>query len=108
MPFPRALRYGTVNMSILTAIVEDDATTREILAEWISQAAGFRLGGAWNDVESALAAVAGIHPEVVLMDINLPGMSGVDGVRELKRLLPKTQVVMLTVYEDTDHIYNAL
>jgi DNA-binding NarL/FixJ family response regulator len=95
-------------MGILTAIVEDDVPTREILANWIALAPGFRLAGAWGDVESALAEAPGIKPEVVLMDINLPGVSGVEGARELKRLLPQTQVVMLTVYEDTDHIYSAL
>src|SRR5207249_2447151 len=95
-------------MAIAVAIVEDDAPARKILAGWISRAAGFRLAGDWSDAESALASLAEKKPNVVLMDINLPGMSGVEAVRKLKPFLPDTQFVMLTVYEDADHIYSAL
>jgi DNA-binding NarL/FixJ family response regulator len=58
--------------------------------------------------EEALADLPQVKPEVVLMDINLPGMNGVECVRKLKTLLPQTQVMMLTVYEDTENIFNAL
>src|SRR5947208_7747903 len=101
------MRYkGTVAISV--SIVEDDAQARKILAGWVSHAPAFRLIGDWGDAESALTALPEKKPDVVLMDINLPGMSGVDAVRKLKPLLPDTQFVMLTVYEDADHIYNAL
>lgn len=93
---------------ITVSIVEDDAPTRKILAGWITRAPGFRLLGEWGDAESATAGLGDRHPNVVLMDINLPGISGVDAVRRLKPSLPETQFVMLTVYEDSDHIYNAL
>jgi DNA-binding NarL/FixJ family response regulator len=95
-------------MAIAVALVEDDAQTRKILAGWISRASGFRLVGEWGEAESALPALTEINPEVVLMDINLPGISGVEAVKRLKPRLPQTQFVMLTVYEDSDHIYNAL
>jgi len=95
-------------MAIAVCIVEDDAQARKILAGWISRASGFRLAGEWGNAESALPALPERKPDVVLMDINLPGMSGVEAVRQLKPLLPQTQFVMLTVYEDADHIYNAL
>jgi DNA-binding NarL/FixJ family response regulator len=95
-------------MSIAVSIVEDDAQTRKIFADWISRAAGFRLVGDWGDAEKAIGALPAKKPNVVLMDINLPGMSGVEAVKRLKPILPDTQFVMLTVYEDTDHIYNAL
>jgi len=95
-------------MAIAVSIVEDDAHARKILANWISRATGFRLIGEWGDAESALDPLVEKKPDVVLMDINLPGISGVDAVRKLKPLLPATQFVMLTVYEDADHIYNAL
>ena len=95
-------------MSIAVSIVEDDAQTRKIFASWISRAAGFRLAGDWGDAEKAIGALPAKQPNVVLMDINLPGMSGVEAVKRLKPILPDTQFVMLTVYEDTDHIYNAL
>jgi len=90
------------------SIVEDDAQARKILAGWINRATGFRLAGEWGDGESALKALPEKSPNVVLMDINLPGISGVEAVRRLKPTLPDTQFVMLTVYEDADHIYDAL
>lgn len=95
-------------MAIAVSIVEDDAQARSILAGWIQRASGFHLAGEWGDAESALAPLQEHKPNVVLMDINLPGMSGVDAVKKLKATLPETQFVMLTVYEDADHIYNAL
>jgi len=95
-------------MAITVSLVEDDAQARKILANWLAHAPGFRMVGDWGDAEVALAALQECKPNVVLMDINLPGMSGVDAVRKLKPVLPETQFVMLTVYEDADHIYNAL
>ncbi len=95
-------------VTIAVSIIEDDAQARRILAGWISHAPGFRLSGDWGDAETALAALPERKPDVVLMDINLPGMSGVEAVKKLKLVLPDTQFVMLTVYEDADHIYNAL
>jgi DNA-binding NarL/FixJ family response regulator len=95
-------------MSITVSIVEDDAPAREILAEWINQAEGFRCVGQHGSVEQALAKLPAEKPAVVLMDINLPGLNGVEGVRRLKPQLPGTQFVMLTVYEDADHIFDAL
>src|SRR6266478_3355539 len=95
-------------MAIAVSIVEDDAEARKILAGWINRTSHFRLAGEWGDAESALEDLSARSPNVVLMDINLPGMSGVDAVRLLKPSLPKTQFVMLTVYEDADHIFNAL
>jgi DNA-binding NarL/FixJ family response regulator len=95
-------------MTISVAIVEDDAQARKILARRISQAPGFRLAGDWGDAESALRLMPESKPDVALMDINLPGMSGVEAVRRLKLSLPDTQFLMLTVYEDENHIYNAL
>jgi len=93
---------------IAVCIVEDDTQARKILAGWIGRAGGFRLAGDWGDAESALAGAVEKKPDVVLMDINLPGMSGVEAVKRLKPVLPGTQFIMLTVYEDADHIYNAL
>jgi DNA-binding NarL/FixJ family response regulator len=93
---------------VAVSIVEDDAHARKILCGWINHAPGFRLSGDWGEAEAALLALPEKKPDVVLMDINLPGMSGVEAVKKLKPLLPDTQFVMLTVYEDADHIYNAL
>src|ERR1051326_3281007 len=95
-------------MSIAVSIVEDDAKVRASLAKLIDAAAGFRCLSHHGDAETALRELPKINPEVVLMDINLPGMSGVECVRRLKPLLPQTQIIMLTVYQNTEHIFNAL
>ena len=74
----------------------------------ISRAEGFTCLGQYANAEAALEALPKERPDVVLMDINLPGMNGVECVRQLKQRLPKLQVLMLTVYEDTENIFNAL
>ena len=96
------------DVSTTVSIVEDDAPAREVLAEWIRHAPDFRYLSQFGSGESALAKLPQEKPSVVLMDINLPGMSGIECVRQLKPQLPDTQFVMLTVYEDTDHIFDAL
>ncbi len=95
-------------MKISVSIVEDDASAREILTDWVSQARDFTCVGSHATVEEALEHVPAEKPSVVLMDINLPGMSGIEGVRRLKAILPDTQFLMLTVYEDADHVFEAL
>src|SRR5579883_850551 len=96
------------SVSITVSIVEDDGEARKLLAGWIKRADGLRCVGEHGSAESALASLPMEKPSVVLMDINLPGMNGVECVRRLKPALPTTQFVMLTVYEDADHIFNAL
>ena len=95
-------------VSIAVSIVDDDGPAREILTDWIRHAHGFRCVSQYGSAESALMRLQAEKPSVVLMDINLPGMSGIECVRQLKPQLPDTQFVMLTVYEDTDHIFDAL
>ena len=90
------------------SIVEDNDKLRGTLAKVISRAEGFTCVSDYGSAEDALADLPKIKPDVVLMDINLPGMNGVECVRKLKIILPATQVMMLTVYEDTDNIFNAL
>jgi len=97
---------STVNISV--AIVEDDVPAREILAGWIRDADGFKCAGEYDDAETALARLPQENPSVVLFDINLPGMNGIECVRRLKPRLPNTQFVMVTVYEDANHIFDAL
>jgi DNA-binding NarL/FixJ family response regulator len=93
---------------IRVSIVEDDARVRASFSRLVDRSEGFCCVSEHESAEDALVALVAVRPDVVLMDINLPGMSGVDCVRELKVLLPQTQVVMLTVYEDTDLIFGAL
>lgn len=95
-------------MNITVSIVEDDLSAGQILAEWLMRAEGFRCIGQHANIEAALEHLPNAKPSVVLMDINLPGTSGIEGVRQLKPLLPATQFLMLTVFEDVDHIFDAL
>jgi DNA-binding NarL/FixJ family response regulator len=74
----------------------------------IARSEGFECLGHHPSAEAGLAAIPNEKPDVVLMDINLPGMNGVECVRKLKQILPNTQVVMLTAYEDTENIFNSL
>ncbi len=95
-------------VSIGVAIVEDDIPAREILAGWIRDAEGFKLVGEYTDAETAVAELPQIKPSVVLFDINLPGINGIECVRRLKPRLPETQFLMVTVYGDANHIFEAL
>ena len=97
-----------MSLSTLVSIVEDDASIRQILTEWINRAEGFRCHTVHDSAESALAKLPEEKPRIVLVDINLPGQTGIECVRRLKATMPETQFVMLTVYEDTAHIFNAL
>jgi DNA-binding NarL/FixJ family response regulator len=90
------------------ALVEDDANLRETLADIISSASGWRLVASYPDAERALAGMASTCPEVVLMDIQLPGMSGIECVARLKARHPAVQVLMVTVYDNNDRIFDAL
>lgn len=95
-------------MPIDVSIVEDSDKFRETLARVLNRADGFRCISHYPNAEDALKALPGDKPDVVLMDINLPGMNGVECVRQLKQATPTIQVMMLTVYEDTENIFNAL
>lgn len=95
-------------MPITVSIVEDNDKLRGTLARVLSRAEGFQFVSEYANAEDALKDLPAAKPEVVLMDINLPGMNGVECVRQLKQLLPQMQVMMLTVYEDTENIFKAL
>ncbi|MGA9452447.1 MAG: response regulator transcription factor [Verrucomicrobiia bacterium] len=95
-------------MPISVSIVEDNDKLRATLARVLDRADGFCCASQYANAEDALKDLPQVRPEVVLMDINLPGMNGVECVRQLKTLLPEVQVMMLTVYEDTENIFNAL
>jgi DNA-binding NarL/FixJ family response regulator len=95
-------------MPITVSIVEDNEQLRGTLVRVINRADGFKCVSNYCSAEAALEGLPGDRPEVVLMDINLPGMNGVECVRQLKQRGVPTLVVMLTVYEDTENIFNAL
>jgi DNA-binding NarL/FixJ family response regulator len=93
---------------IEVAIIEDQSRTREGLRALISSSEGFECIGAWGSMEDALAADWQDQPNVVLLDLGLPGMSGIDGITILRRRYPRAALVVLTVYEDNDRVFRAL
>jgi DNA-binding NarL/FixJ family response regulator len=94
--------------SIGVCVVEDDAGFRSGLERLFGRTRDFRCLGCFDTGEAGLQSIPGIRPDVVMMDLNLPGMNGVECVRKLKSMLPQVQIVMLTVYEDPEQIYQAL
>lgn len=95
-------------MATTVSIVEDNEQLRGTLARLINREEGFECVSQFGTAEAALEALPKEPVNVVLMDINLPGINGVECVRKLKLLVPDTQVMMLTAYEDTENIFNAL
>jgi DNA-binding NarL/FixJ family response regulator len=95
-------------MSIKVAIVEDSRTIRESLRRIIDETPGLRCECAVDSAEEALVKIPRCAPDVILMDIHLPNMSGIECTSRLKATLPGTDVIMLTVYEDNDKIFRAL
>lgn len=98
----------SVNKTIEVALVEDDPGVRAQLAAMINSSPGFHCQAAYPDGIIALKAIPGSRPDVVLMDINLPGMLGPECVRQLKTLAPGLPVLMLTVYDDSEQIFKSL
>jgi len=90
------------------ALIEDDAPTRENLVRLVEGTDGFECVAAFGSAEAALEGFPRRPVDVVLMDVNLPKMSGVECAARLKGLFPKTHIVMLTVYDDTDRVFHAL
>ena len=98
----------TKPLPIRICLIEDDARLRQLFVRWLQHEPGFQILNQYADAESALIGLPKDQPEVALVDINLPGQSGIDCVRQLKPLLPATQFGMVTVYEDADKIFQAL
>jgi DNA-binding NarL/FixJ family response regulator len=94
-------------MPIRVAIVDDDEGIRTSLAALIRRSPAMRLAGDYPDAETALKEIPRRPPDVVLMDINLPGINGVECARQLKTAIPSIQFLMLTVYEDSDSLFNS-
>jgi DNA-binding NarL/FixJ family response regulator len=90
------------------AVVEDHPEFREYLAALIAGSEGFSCAGSFRSMEDALPRIVTNPPDAILVDIGLPGMSGVDGIRILKERFPKLCLLVLTVYDDDDRIFDAL
>jgi DNA-binding NarL/FixJ family response regulator len=105
---PGAAAPSLSAQAIRVALVEDDPQVREELAAVINGTEGLCCVGAFKDGETALQGMPSAGAEVVLMDINLPGMTGIECVRRLKEARPAQLIVMLTAYQDDDLIFQAL
>jgi DNA-binding NarL/FixJ family response regulator len=97
-----------MNKAIQVALVEDDSNLRSNLTAMLNSSSGFQCQAAYPDGKAALHGISTNRPDVVLMDINLPGMLGTECVRQLKALAPNLPVLMLTVYEDSEQIFKSL
>jgi DNA-binding NarL/FixJ family response regulator len=95
-------------MSIRVAVIEDQADTRKMLSMLINSNGNFECVACYENGEDALAGIPKADPAVVLADIHLPGLTGIDCVRQLKIICPEIQFIMCTSLEDTDNIFNAL
>jgi DNA-binding NarL/FixJ family response regulator len=93
---------------ISVSIIDDEKELRESITTFINGSAGFRCVSAYGSADVALQRLASDKPDVVLMDINMPGMGGIECVERLKAIMPEVQIVMLTVYEDSEQIFRAL
>lgn len=89
-------------------LVEDNVTIRQGLAMLINGTEGFRCIGDYPDCESMLDAIENYVPDVLLMDLGLPGMSGIEGIKRVKERIPDIEIIVLTVYEESDLIIQAL
>jgi DNA-binding NarL/FixJ family response regulator len=94
--------------NIDVAVVEDDAALRDGLAMLLRGTPGYRLVGAFGSVEEALTGLPSLSPDVLLLDIHLPGMMGSEGVRHLRAKLPRMQVLMLTVFAEEDKVFDSI
>jgi DNA-binding NarL/FixJ family response regulator len=97
-----------MSKTIRVAIVEDDEYIRDSLADLVKGAANLDLAGVYENGEAALAGIPESRPDVVMMDIQLPGVGGVECVRDLKAALPDVNFLMLTAYEDSDNLFESL
>ncbi len=98
----------TRDLDIHVAIIEDDQTIREGYAFLIGNTNGYKITGTYASFEEAAKKIANDNPDVLLLDVELPGISGVEALPKLKKLLPDMHILILTVYEDEMLIFRAL
>jgi len=105
---PAGLMAAFESTMIKVSIVEDDAKLRETVVRYFAGQSGFRCLKAYANAEAALADIPKHLPDVVLMDINLPGMSGIECVSRLRQAAPSVKIIMLTVFEEGEQVFQAL
>jgi DNA-binding NarL/FixJ family response regulator len=99
---------GSTPSLVKVVVVEDHRELRDYISFMINSAEGYRCIGSYRTMEEALQKIPGDLPDVMLSDIGLPGMSGIEGVKILKELYPQLLILMITVYDDDDRIFDAL
>ena len=95
-------------MTVKVGIIEDDESIRESVTSFIDTTVGFSCRDSFESVESALEKISDPPPDVLLMDINLGGMSGIEGVKKFKSIYPRMNILMLTVFEENNKIFQSL
>jgi DNA-binding NarL/FixJ family response regulator len=106
---PPTTAADAAGQAINVWLVEDNEIYRSAIARTLDGVPGLRCAGAFGSCEDALARMLDDHPpEVILLDIGLPGLSGLDGIQQFKALSPATHIIILTVFEDTDKIFRAI
>ena len=103
---PQAVLFAETMINV--SIVEDDAKLRGTLERYLSTQTGFHCSSVYSSAEAALAGIPKVNPQVVLMDINLPGINGIECVARLRQKMPGLKIIMLTVFEEGEQVFNAL
>lgn len=107
--YPVHNKIRRMNTELITVVVvEDDKNIRDGLSSLFESAKGFKLNAAFENCEAALRQMKDTFPDVILMDISMPGMNGIDCVKKIISVKPETKIIMLTVYEENEKIYDAL
>ena len=94
--------------AISVAIIEDQPTAREGLVILVGGTPGFSVVGSYGSIEDAESDIHRLRPDVLLLDLGLPGLSGIEGAKRFHDAVPEMQILVLTVFADTDHVYQAL
>ena len=105
---PPAPAGGLPAIPVRVVIIEDLREVREGLATLIHGTNGFQCASSYRTMEEALTGIAGNAPDVILTDIGLPGMDGIEGTRILRERFPQVPILALTVYDDDDNVFNAI
>ena len=97
-----------INSSKRVVIVEDNVDVSEILREYVESNANLFISGCYSNCEDAIKNLKTDNPNIVLMDIDLPGISGIEGTKKIKKLLPSADVIIITVFENSENVFAAL
>jgi len=101
-------KVETTVKALRVVLIEDVREVRESLAALVSGTAGYQCVGAYGMMETALARIENDRPDIILTDLGLPGMSGVEGIERLRKMFPQTPILALTIFDNDDQIFNAL